>query len=80
VVVESEADIGHRRTREGMAPAKENGKFKGRQPRPPEPARRSTCRRYAQGEVSPADLATEYSVGRSTIQRIIHGQADGKAP
>lgn len=30
-------------------------------------------RRYAEGEVSLADLATEYSVGRSTIHRIIHG-------
>jgi DNA invertase Pin-like site-specific DNA recombinase len=40
----------------------------------PEPARRSIRRRYAEGEVSLADLATEYSVGRSTIHRIIHGQ------
>jgi hypothetical protein len=29
--------------------------------------------RYAEGEVSLADLATEYSVGRSTIHRIISG-------
>lgn len=33
---------------------------------------RSIRRRYAEGEVSLADLATEYSVGRSTIHRIIH--------
>jgi hypothetical protein len=46
---------------------------KGKQPRLPEPARRSISRRYAEGEVSLADLATEYSVGRSTIHRIIHG-------
>ena len=38
-----------------------------------QPARRSIRRRYAEGEVSLADLATEYSVGRSTIHRIIHG-------
>ncbi|MGW5685840.1 sigma factor-like helix-turn-helix DNA-binding protein [Nonomuraea sp. NPDC003754] len=44
-----------------------------RQSRLPEPARRSIRRRYAEGEVSLADLATEYSVGRSTIHRIIHG-------
>ncbi|GGP14278.1 hypothetical protein LDL08_34780 [Nonomuraea glycinis] len=42
-------------------------------PKLPEPARRSIRRRYAEGEVSLADLAAEYSVGRSTIHRIIHG-------
>ncbi|MEV0202079.1 hypothetical protein [Nonomuraea sp. NPDC050691] len=42
-------------------------------PKLPEPARRSIRRRYAEGEVSLADLATEYSVGRSAIHRIIHG-------
>ncbi|WP_431914445.1 hypothetical protein [Nonomuraea jabiensis] len=45
--------------------AKKNGKLKGKQPKLPAPARRSTRRRYAEGEVSLADLATEYSVGRS---------------
>ncbi|MER5326311.1 recombinase family protein [Streptosporangium roseum] len=73
MVAEFEANIGHRRTREGMALAKKNGKLKGKQPKLPEPARRSIRRRYAEGEVSLADLATEYSVGRSTIHRIIHG-------
>ena len=66
-------NIGHQRTREGMALAKKNGKLKGKQPKLPEPARRSIRRRYAEGEVSLADLATEYSVGRSTIHRITHG-------
>ncbi|MER5423409.1 hypothetical protein [Streptosporangium roseum] len=65
---------------EGMALAKKNGRLKGKQPKMPETARRSIRRRYAQGEVSLADLATEYSVGRSTIHRIVHGQADGKTP
>ncbi|WP_198653512.1 hypothetical protein [Actinocorallia populi] len=63
------------RAREGMALAKKNGKPKGKQPKPPEPARRSIRRRYAEGEVSLADLATECSVGCSTIHRIIHGGA-----
>jgi DNA invertase Pin-like site-specific DNA recombinase len=71
MVAEFEAYIGHQRTREGMALAKKNGKLKGKQPKLPEPARRSIRRRYAEGEVSLADLATEYSVGRSTIHRII---------
>ncbi|MEO3795981.1 recombinase family protein [Nonomuraea sp. B10E15] len=73
MVAEFEANLGHMRTREGMALAKKNGKLKGKQPKLPEPARRSIRRRYAEGEVSLADLATEYSVGRSTIHRIIHG-------
>ncbi|MEU5994983.1 helix-turn-helix domain-containing protein [Spirillospora sp. NPDC047418] len=57
-----------------MALAKKNGKLKGKQPKLPESARRLIRRRYAEGEVSLADLATEYSVGRSTIHRVIHGQ------
>ncbi|MER6177875.1 recombinase family protein [Streptosporangium sp. NPDC001681] len=73
MVAEFEANIGHQRTREGMALAKRNGELKGKQPKLPEPARRSIRRRYAEGEVSLADLAVEYSVGRSTIHRIIHG-------
>lgn len=71
---EFEANIGRQRTREGMALDEENGKLKGKQPKLPEPARRSIRRRYAEGEVSLADLATEYSVGRSIIHRIISGQ------
>jgi predicted DNA-binding protein YlxM (UPF0122 family) len=47
-------------------------KLRGKQPKLPEPARRSIRRRYAEGDASLADLATEYSVGRSTIHRIIH--------
>ncbi|MEU4549392.1 recombinase family protein [Nonomuraea dietziae] len=73
MVAEFEANLGHLRTREGMALAKKNGKLKGKQPKVPEPARRPIRRRYAEGEVSLADLATEYSVGGSTIHRIIHG-------
>ncbi|GAA5770786.1 putative transposon Tn552 DNA-invertase bin3 [Streptosporangium roseum] len=72
MVAEFEANLGHLRTREGMARAKKNGNLKGKQPKLPEPARHSIRRRYAEGEVSPADLATEYCVGRSTIHRITH--------
>lgn len=79
MVAEFEANIGHQRTREGMALAKKNGKLNGKQLKPPEPARRSIRRRYAEGEVSLADLATEYSVERSTIHRVVHGPADGKS-
>ncbi|MED7931307.1 recombinase family protein [Nonomuraea sp. LP-02] len=68
MVAEFEANFGHLRTREGMALAKKNGKLKGKQPKLPEPARRSIRRRYAEGKVSLADLATEYSVGRSLFR------------
>lgn len=72
MVAEFEANLGHMRTREGMALAEKNGKLKGKQPKLPEHARRP-IRRYAEGEVSLADLATEYSVGHSTIHRVVHG-------
>ncbi|WP_433136779.1 hypothetical protein ACQPZ8_32210 [Actinomadura nitritigenes] len=45
----------------------------------PESARRSIRRRYAEGEVSLADPAGEYSVGRSAIHRIIHGPLAGQS-
>ncbi|MET7338454.1 recombinase family protein [Nonomuraea sp. NPDC005650] len=38
MVAEFEANLGHLRTREGMALAKKNGKLKGKQPKLPEPA------------------------------------------
>lgn len=48
VVAEFEANLGHLHTRGGMALAKErNGKLKGKQPKLPEPARRSIRGRYA---------------------------------
>jgi DNA invertase Pin-like site-specific DNA recombinase len=72
MVAEFEANLGHLRTREGMAIAKRKGKLRGKQPKLPPSAHRSIRLRYAEGEVSLADLAEEYSVGRSTIHRIIH--------
>ncbi|WP_374272580.1 helix-turn-helix domain-containing protein [Actinoplanes sp. M2I2] len=47
--------------------------LRGKQPKLPESAQRSIRSRYAEGDLSRADLAEEYSVGRSTIHRIIHG-------
>jgi predicted DNA-binding protein YlxM (UPF0122 family) len=55
-----------------MAIAKRKGNLRGKQSKLPESAQRSIRRRYATGEVSLADLAEEYSVGRSTIHRVIH--------
>jgi DNA invertase Pin-like site-specific DNA recombinase len=57
MVAEFEANIGHQHTRECMALAKKNGKLKGKQPKLPEPARRSIRRRYAEGDVSPVRSA-----------------------
>jgi hypothetical protein len=68
-------------TREGMAKARRQGKLRGKQPKLPPSAARTIRRRYAEGEVSLADLAEEYSVGRSTIHRIIHRpELDSLAP
>lgn len=55
MVAEFETSIGHQRTREGMALAKKNGKLKGKQPKLPEPARRSIRRnpRASEGRRSP---------------------------
>ncbi|MGH3525406.1 MAG: recombinase family protein [Mycobacterium sp.] len=72
MVAEFEANLNHLRTREGMAVAKRKGKLRGKQPKLPPPAQRTIRRRDAQGDVSIADLAEEYSVGRSTIHRVIH--------
>lgn len=55
-----------------MAIAERKGKLRGKQPKLPESAQRTIRRRYAAGEVSLADLAEEYSVGRSTIHRVLH--------
>ena len=72
MVAEFEANLSHLRTREGMAKARRQGKLRGKQPQLPPSAARTIRRRYAENEVSLADLAEEYSVGRSTIHRIIH--------
>jgi DNA invertase Pin-like site-specific DNA recombinase len=80
MVAEFEANIGHLRTREGMAKARRQGKLRGKQPKLPPSAARAIRRRYADGEVSLADLAEEYSVGRSTIHRIIHRPEPDTAP
>jgi DNA invertase Pin-like site-specific DNA recombinase len=75
MVAEFEVNIGNLRTREGMDKARRNGKLRGKQPKLPPAAQRTIRRRYADGEASLADLADEYSVGRSTIHRVIHNLA-----
>jgi DNA invertase Pin-like site-specific DNA recombinase len=62
MVAEFEANLGHLCIREGMALAKRQGKFKGKQPRLPESAQRSIRRRYATGEVFLAEPATEFPI------------------
>jgi DNA invertase Pin-like site-specific DNA recombinase len=79
MVAEPEANLGHLRTREGMALAKKNGKLKGKQPKLPEQARRSIRCRCATGVVSLADLATELQ--RRTLHHSPHlrGPGDGQS-
>ncbi|WP_327099268.1 recombinase family protein [Nocardia vinacea] len=75
MVAEFEANLNHLRTREGMAKARAKGRLKGKQPKLPLTARKTIHRRYhdPHDDASLADLAQEYSVGRSTIHRIISG-------
>ncbi|MDI6105956.1 recombinase family protein [Actinoplanes sp. NEAU-A12] len=61
MVAEFEANLIRLRTREGMAVAKRKGKLRGKQPKLPESAQRSIRSRYAEGGLSLADLAEEYS-------------------
>jgi DNA invertase Pin-like site-specific DNA recombinase len=75
MVAEFEANLNHLRTREGMAKARAKGHLKGKQPKLPLAARKTIHRRYHDPDdgASLADLAEEYSVGRSTIHRIVSG-------
>lgn len=77
MVAEFEANLNHLRTREGMAKARAKGRLKGKQPKLPLAARKTIHRRYhdPDDDASLADLADEYSVGRSTIHRIVSGTA-----
>jgi DNA invertase Pin-like site-specific DNA recombinase len=77
MVAEFEANLNHLRTREGMAKARAKGRLKGKQPKLPLAARKTIHRRYhdPDDDASLADLAEEYSVGRSTIHRIISAAA-----
>ncbi|WP_433567768.1 recombinase family protein [Nocardia sp. CA-151230] len=74
MVAEFEANL-NLRTREGMAKARAKGRLKGKQPKLPLAARKTIHRRYhdPDDDASLADLAEEYSVGRSTIHRIVSG-------
>ncbi|MFF7939803.1 recombinase family protein [Nocardia gamkensis] len=75
MVAEFEANLNHLRTREGMATARAKGRLKGKRPKLPLTARKTIYRLYhdPDDDASLADLAEEYSVGRSTIHRIISG-------
>lgn len=68
MVAEFEANLGHLRTREGMALAKKNGKLKGKHPKLPEPARHSIRRRYAARRTS-ATMASGASSATSRRER-----------
>lgn len=77
MVAEFEANLNHLRTREGMTKARAKGRLKGKQPKLPLAARKTIHRRYhdPDDDASLADLAEEYSVGRSTIHRITSAPA-----
>ena len=69
--------VHERQWRCSMAKARAKGRLKGKQPKLPLAARKTIHRRYHDpgDDASLADLAEEYSVGRSTIHRIISSPA-----
>ncbi|SDD24834.1 Resolvase, N terminal domain [Rhodococcus tukisamuensis] len=76
MVAEFEANLNHLRTREGMAKARARGQLKGRQPKLSLAAQNHPPPIHdPDDDSSLADLADEYSVGHSTIHRIVSGTA-----
>jgi DNA invertase Pin-like site-specific DNA recombinase len=69
----AETHLNHPRTRKGIAKARANGRFNGKQPKLPLTPRKTIYSRYHNlaDDTILADLAEEYSVGRSTIHCII---------
>jgi DNA invertase Pin-like site-specific DNA recombinase len=64
MVAVSEAGTGHQRTRAGTAPAKKDGKLKGKQPKPTARQQAHLVKDHATGEHTIAELAATCSVHR----------------
>jgi len=71
-VAEFERDIMLERQRDGIAKAKADGKFKGRQPT----ARRKSADvvNYYQDGMTPADIARKLTIGKASVYRILGDQ------
>lgn len=68
---EFEVDLIRMRTREGMAVARAQGKFKGRKPKLSAKQQRELRRMHATGEYTISDLGELFSVSRPTVYRTL---------
>lgn len=75
---EFESDLIRQRTKEGVAVAKERGRFKGKQPKLSKIQERELIKMHQDPENSIADLAAIFNVHRATIHRTIKRAATNK--
>ena len=71
MIAEFEADLIRARTREGMKIAKANGRLKGKKPKLTPQLEARLVAAHATGDHTPAELAAEFQIGRSTVYRAL---------
>ena len=67
----AEIDLLKRRTREGMAIARADGKLRGKQPKLTTRQQAELVRMHASGEYTIAELMEVFSIGRATVYRVL---------
>lgn len=80
MVAEFEADLIRARTREGIAVAKRNGKFKGRKPKLTPKQEAHLVALHGEGKHTGAELAELFNVARSTVYRAVERAAAQPVP
>lgn len=76
---EFEADLLRLKTKEGMAIARPRGRLKGRRPKLPARQQAELRRMHGTGEYTIAELMEVFSVGRSTVYRVLGRDIGGSA-
>ena len=71
MVAEFEADLARARTREGMAVAKAKGRLRGKQPKLSPAQEKHLVELYWAGRHTTAELASLFTVARSTVYRAV---------
>jgi DNA invertase Pin-like site-specific DNA recombinase len=77
VFAEFEADLLKMRTREGMANARARGRLNGKKPKLTTRQQAELTRMHATGEYTIAELMEVFSVGRTTVYRVLNRAATG---
>lgn len=80
MVAEFEADLISARTKEGMAIARAKGKLKGRSSKLSAKQQAHLVALHGAGKHTIADLAELFSVGRSTVYRVLERSAPSELP